>query len=218
MWGKKKLTKNTILEKTDFQPALLRGIKDRPMTPEERENKILYYRDLFWLTFRPKGVNGKEEEEIQFFYDRFSKLGALEVFYKLGLDYCFDRIEYLEKRIAKYPLLMDLYEKRFVPDKKDPGKKKRYMHKILKQQLENMTENLHAVDELKKQIEAIKKKMSELGFEIPPERKKTTVVIVKSESTVKPEVNTEIVSETAPEIAENVDELDENECDEYGLY
>ena len=78
---------------------LKRAVTGKPLSAEEREKKICYYRDLFHMSIRSADEyqdndaydmihnSGFDEKDFKFFYERFAALDALDVFYQLCDEY-----------------------------------------------------------------------------------------------------------------------------------
>ncbi len=90
----------------------------QPLSAEEREKKIQYYTDLFYMSnhsydeyvdddaYDAIHVTDLYEEDIKSFEDKFAALGALDRFYQIYLDCCQDALAKFNHRLAEEnPLL-----------------------------------------------------------------------------------------------------------------
>ena len=181
-----KLKKN-IIDKTNSQA--LKVVKPEPSPEEKRQAKIDYYRNWFRLDFpifdedEVEAAGGIDEvsyfehgsffdlndEDVNYYQKKFAGLNALDVFYDLCLDHCQDTLEVLQKRMAKYPLLTDLYAKEFAESRNHKNQapneeqKKHHMHKLLKEQMEKVERNERAQARIKAHMVLIKKRLAELN-------------------------------------------------------
>ena len=149
----------------------------------DREEQINYLRALFWLSFRvydgdlklpddnvvdlhdgeTAGFGGIDESDLAGFRRDFEELGALDVFYKLCLDYCKDQLAVLKKRSAQIWGILEKYAKNDpqMVAKIKPKSRARYdkLYEFYKQRADM---NYYEQRDLKAQMAEIKKQMAAL--------------------------------------------------------
>lgn len=148
--------------------AIISNVFDS-ITHEERDEKISYYRDLFWLTFRVFDedeiaqeeldeyldcYSSNDESDIDFFQNKFASLNALDVFYKLCLDYYQEQLVVLKKHAVKYKTAE-------INQLEQPVKKK-HLDMLANIKAGKIEANLHAQNECQTQILLMQNKLAEL--------------------------------------------------------
>lgn len=161
----------------------------KPMSPAERQEEIDYLRGLFWLSFRvydgdlklpddgvvdlhegeTAGYGEINEDELNGFRQKFAALDALDVFYKLCLDYCQDQLAVLKKRGVQIWEILDKYAKNDPNTVAQMSRKSRrryeYLYKFYKDRADY---NYYDQKELKAQIKTLKQKLAELAPSTQP--------------------------------------------------
>lgn len=154
------------------------------LTPEAREEKIAYLRDLFRLTFRVyqgdlslfddtidanegdlSGFGEVDQDEVDSFRRDFIELGVPEVFYQLCLDYYQTQLATLRKRTIQDAKILNSHAN------DDPNviaamnKKARKEYKYQIELYKNHVKfNIAELKQIKMRIKAIKEKLAELAL------------------------------------------------------
>ncbi len=192
------------------------GKTEKPLTQEEREEKIGYYAALMQLTLRDfdpeEEINNNDkmtnqddtqvefdadvhydevdclasfdETDMQYFYDKLAPLNALDVYYRIGLDYCVNQLAFLKKSIARY-VSADIDRISDVGNKKK-GKpdKKKHLVRMYEMQIARIEANYNTQQRYEKQIAAIKEKLVELGYKLPAENQEPPKSVKKKHAKV----------------------------------
>ena len=120
-----------------------------------------------------------DETDMKYFYDKLAPLNALDVYYRIGLDYCVNQLAFLKKSISRY-VSADV-DRISNTDNKKKGKpdKKKHLVKMFEMQIARIEANYNTQQKYEEQIAAIKKKLFELGCEFADENQATQDQSVK---------------------------------------
>lgn len=153
----------------------------QPLSAEEREKKIQYYTDLFYMSnhsydeyvdddaYDAIHVTDLYEEDIKSFEDKFAALGALDTFYQIYLDSCQDALAKFNHRLAEENSLLKAKNnglKMFFTNKCPLFEKKSKFKPVIS------SSNLRTQKELETNIVKLKEKLA--NFNPTAQEEKTT--------------------------------------------